>query len=74
MKRQLGPIRETRPWFIDLLSAGAFLITGFALVKGLRGFPIVAAFVGVIALGLSWYTSRSAFLTLFGLRNRGKHK
>ena len=40
-------------------------------MKGLRGFPIVAAFIGVIALGLSWYTSRSAFMTLFGLRDRG---
>ena len=69
MSRQLGPVKQSRPWFIDLLSAGAFLITGFALVKGLRGFPIVAAFVGVIALGLSWYTTRSAFMTLFRLRD-----
>ena len=71
MNRQLGPVKPSRPWFIDLLSAVAFLVTGFALVKGLRGFPIVAAFIGVIALGLSWYTTRSAFMTLFGLRDRG---
>lgn len=72
MSRQLGPVRQARPWFIDLLSAGAFLIAGFAMVKVLRGFPIVAAFVGIIALGLSWYTTRSAFMTLFGLRGRRK--
>lgn len=55
---------------MDLLSAGAFLIAGFALVKGLRGFPMAAAFAGIIALGLTWYTTRSAFMTLFGLRDR----
>lgn len=72
MNRQLGPVKQSRPWFIDLLSAGAFLITGFALVKGLRGFPMAAAFAGIIALGLTWYTTRSAFMTLFGLRDRRK--
>lgn len=72
MSRQLGPVKQSRPWFIDLLSAGAFLIAGFALVKGLRGFPMAAAFAGIIALGLSWYTVRSAFMTLFGLRDRWK--
>lgn len=72
MNRQLGPVRQSRPWFIDLLSAGAFLIAGFALVKVLRGFPMAAAFAGIIALGLSWYTTRSAFMTLFGLRDRRK--
>lgn len=72
MSRQLGPVKQSRPWFIDLLSAGAFLIAGFALVKGLRGFPMAAAFAGIIALGLSWYTARSAFMTLFGLRDRWK--
>jgi hypothetical protein len=53
-----------------LLSAAAFLVAGFALVKGLRGFPMAAVFAGIIALGLAWYTSRSAFMTLFGLRDR----
>jgi hypothetical protein len=72
MSHELGPVRQSRPWFIDLLSSGAFLITGLALVKVLRGFPMAAAFAGIIALGLSWYTSRSAFLTLFGLRGRRK--
>jgi hypothetical protein len=42
------------------------------MVKVLRGFPMAAAFAGIIALGLSWYTSRSAFMTLFGLRDRRK--
>jgi len=70
MSRQLGPVKQPRPWFIDLLSAGAFLVAGFAIVKVLRGFPMAAVFAGIIALGLSWYTSRSAFMTLFGLRDR----
>ncbi len=72
MSQQLGPVRQSRPWFIDLLSACAFLVAGIALVKVLRGFPMAAAFAGIIALGLSWYTSRSAFMTLFGLRDRRK--
>ena len=53
MSRQLGPVKQSRPWFIDLLSAAAFLVAGFALVKVLRGFPIAAVFAGIIALGLS---------------------
>jgi hypothetical protein len=65
-------LQKTQPrrWYLDALSALAFLALGILLVRPLKAIPALAFVVVLFLLGMAYFLGRSALREL--LRVRGQ--
>jgi hypothetical protein len=64
-------LQKTQPrrWYLDALSALAFLALGILLLRPLKAIPALAVFVVLFNLGMAYFLGRSALRGLLRVRD-----
>lgn len=65
-----SPLQKVQPrrWYLDGLSALAFLTVGVVLFKPLKAVPALAVFVVFFNFGMAYFLGRSALRGILALR------